>query len=659
MEKQQGIRPGTILEKHIHGPTAQSARAQARAALSANIAGTIGYLSVFTGASSIGDSIVYESAAKIGIGTTDPGAQLHVYGRGLFCAFALDCGAAAGKILWAIDSFGNALWSDPPTGGGTIDGIGTTNKVAKWSDSDTLTDSLITDTGTAVTIGGGSSGLFNVQRNHATAAAIYGENQNATLTGVGVYGLSANASGAGVEGLSTGATGYGVKGSGNLGVYGSTTTGTGTTGTATSGTGVYGVATTGRAGHFYRNSTGTTEAVLAAEQANSGDAENAFEATNAGSSTGAGAIRAITTGGGVALYGESTTHAAGFVYRAGSAPTSPLLRIWEDHASANQSAVDIRQDGLGDIINGNNAGVERFTVGVSGNTEVTAVAGVTALKVYTPDTSGTEACLHLQQDQSWPIIYIDGGSGTAGHGAQFITRRSRGTIASPGAVVSGDQLGAFMWRGYANSAFQQRAGMIVYVDGTVSGSTVPTRIEFHTGTSALTEAMRIDSAQNIGVGTAATAGARVHAKIGSATLPAMIADQTSTGAIQEWKDNGTTVASVLDGGTFYTNGCGVRLSARTISANDTGLVTDHVIFWASSTATGNRTYTLPPPTAGRELIFIDSQNNATARTLTLGRNAAEQIDGAGANKVVLNLNGESVFVYSDGTNWFTQVSVRA
>jgi hypothetical protein len=657
MEKQQAIRPGTILPKHIHGPDAQSARDQARAALAANIAGTIGYLSVFTGASSIGDSIVYESAAKIGIGTTSPDAQLHVYGRGLFCAFALDCGAAAGKILWAIDAAGNALWSDPPTGG-AIDGAGTTNKVAKWSDADTLTDSLITDSGTAVTIGGGSSGLFNVQRNHATAAAIYGENQNATLTGVGVYGLSANASGAGVEGLSTGATGTGVKGSGNLGVYGTTTTGTGVTGAATSGTGVYGVATTGRAGHMYRNNAAATDPVLEVEQVEPGNAENALEARNAGTSTAAGAVRAVAAGG-IGLYGASDTNTALYGYRNNSAPTAPLLKLWEDHPSANQTALDIRQDGLGDLINANQAGTERFTVAAGGNTEVTAVAGVTALKIYTPDTSGTEACLHLQQDQSWPIIYIDGGSPTAGHGAQFITRRSRGTIASPGAVVSGDQLGAFMWRGYANSAFQQRAGMIVYVDGTVSGSTVPTRIEFHTGTSALTEAMRIDSAQNLGVGTVATAGARVHAKIGSATLPAMIADQTSTGAIQEWKDNGTTVASMLDGGTFYTNGCGVRLSARTISANDTGLVTDHVIFWASSTATGNRTYTLPPPTAGRELIFIDSQNNATARTLTIARNAAESIDGVAANKAILNLNGETVHVYSDGTNWFTEVSVRA
>jgi hypothetical protein len=48
----------------------------------------------------------------------------------------------------------NGWQPETPSGGGTIDGSGTANYVAKWSDSDTLTDSLIQDDGTTVSVGG-------------------------------------------------------------------------------------------------------------------------------------------------------------------------------------------------------------------------------------------------------------------------------------------------------------------------------------------------------------------------------------------------------------------------------------------------------------------------------------------------------------------------
>lgn len=45
---------------------------------------------------------------------------------------------------------------------GVLGGSGTANKIAKWSDSDTLTDSIITDNGTTITLpsGGGVSEFF-------------------------------------------------------------------------------------------------------------------------------------------------------------------------------------------------------------------------------------------------------------------------------------------------------------------------------------------------------------------------------------------------------------------------------------------------------------------------------------------------------------------
>lgn len=48
---------------------------------------------------------------------------------------------------------GDGSWATPEGGGGAIDGSGTTNYVAKWSDTDTLADSSIFDNATSVGIG--------------------------------------------------------------------------------------------------------------------------------------------------------------------------------------------------------------------------------------------------------------------------------------------------------------------------------------------------------------------------------------------------------------------------------------------------------------------------------------------------------------------------
>ena len=59
-----------------------------------------------------------------------------------------------------------------PTGGGTIDGSGTANKITKWSDSNTITDSIMNDTGTAIEVNGvmklDSGGILQFGANTST-----------------------------------------------------------------------------------------------------------------------------------------------------------------------------------------------------------------------------------------------------------------------------------------------------------------------------------------------------------------------------------------------------------------------------------------------------------------------------------------------------------
>ena len=82
---------------------------------------------------------------------------------------------------------------------------------------------------------------------------------------------------------------------------------------------------------------------------------------------------------------------------------------------------------------------------------------------------------------------------------------------------------------------------------------------------------------------------------------------------------------------------------------DTGSTTaDYVIFM-----TGNAfTITLPAPTAGRELVFIDSAGNANTQNKTIAPNAAETINGA--SSYVITLARASITLISDGTNWFVK-----
>ena len=84
------------------------------------------------------------NSGNVGIGNYDPQAQLDVTGKLL---------ATSGAFTESLTISGVSVATGVGGGGGTIDGAGTTNYVPKWSDSDTLTDSMFWDNGTNAEIG--------------------------------------------------------------------------------------------------------------------------------------------------------------------------------------------------------------------------------------------------------------------------------------------------------------------------------------------------------------------------------------------------------------------------------------------------------------------------------------------------------------------------
>jgi hypothetical protein len=114
-------------------------------------------------------------------------------------------------------------------------------------------------------------------------------------------------------------------------------------------------------------------------------------------------------------------------------------------------------------------------------------------------------------------------------GARLHYRKSRGTVAAPTIITTGDLLGRMRFSGYDGANFLQMGGLDVVSTGTVAATRIPTYITFSTATDAapsvLTEALRINSDQTLLLSAASAVSA-----------PAL----KSTGT---WYAAGTTVTS--------------------------------------------------------------------------------------------------------------------
>jgi hypothetical protein len=99
------------------------------------------------------DVDLYVPNGKVGIGTTNPSQQLHVSGNARVTGAYYDSNNSAGTSGQVLSSTATGTdWVSLSEISG-VDGTGTTNYVAKWSDTDTITNSVIYDNGTNVGIG--------------------------------------------------------------------------------------------------------------------------------------------------------------------------------------------------------------------------------------------------------------------------------------------------------------------------------------------------------------------------------------------------------------------------------------------------------------------------------------------------------------------------
>ena len=153
--------------------------------------------------------------------------------------------------------------------------------------------------------------------------------------------------------------------------------------------------------------------------------------------------------------------------------------------------------------------------------------------------------------------------------------KSRGsTVGAPSAVVSGDGLGRYSAFGYDGTDYVMAAEIRAEVDGTVGTNDMPGRWIFATtkdGASSVTEAMRIDNQQRIGIGSVDTrAMFNIGSHTGTATglayqrIGGTIPSSATSYLIGYW--NETTTPS---GVATYAEVAGFKHQPATIGANST------------------------------------------------------------------------------------------
>jgi hypothetical protein len=222
--------------------------------------GTAGYLPVFSGASTIADSVVQQKSGAVGIGTAPATAKLTVAnsagdamnagssstsGAGVQAQATAATGTTYGVFGRSASSTGTGVAGQATSTSGITTGVvGISNSTSGAGVS-----------GTATATTGSTYGVYANDAS-STGYAVYGTNTATSGAAVGLYGTSASTTGFAVDGANTATSGQ------NAGVYGTTaspggagvwannsaTTGYGyglyaASNAATRGVGIYGTAT--------------------------------------------------------------------------------------------------------------------------------------------------------------------------------------------------------------------------------------------------------------------------------------------------------------------------------------------------------------------------------------------------------------------------------
>jgi hypothetical protein len=217
----------------------------------------------------------------------------------------------------------------------------------------------------------------------------------------------------------------------------------------------------------------------------------------------------------------------------GNITTAPMIFT----GTNTNPAIRITQTGTGNALlveDAANPDTTPFVIDASGY----VISGYTsALTTRQYANSGTATTPRIQshgitQNDS-AIAATSWASSTSLPPVLILSKSKSGATGTHTAVISNDDLGAIAFTGSDGTNFVTSSVILAEADGAVSANTVPGRISFQTmNTGVLTEAMRITSGSNVGVGTTAPAN-RLHVNVAAGanngiSYPLRVETQTTT-----------------------------------------------------------------------------------------------------------------------------------
>ena len=235
------------------------------------------------------------------------------------------------------------------------------------------------------------------------------------------------------------------------------------------------------------------------------------------------------------------------VFKTGNATTAMTINtsgtlILQGSASGNQlqfvtSSVERSRIGINGTsleFHVNETSTPRMVIDSSGNVGIGTSSPGASLSVY----NATTASMLLQGDST--TQYSIGRFSSDTTGPIISTRKYRGSVASPSAVISGDSSGTVNFAVFGGTNLRNIANIIGSVDTYTSDTDITGILRFGTspsGAATPTERMRIDSSGNVGIGTSSPAYELDVYKATSAVdyiAGRFVSDAAVTGQSQTW-----------------------------------------------------------------------------------------------------------------------------
>lgn len=256
-------------------------------------------------------------------------------------------------------------------------------------------------------------------------------------------------------------------------------------------------------------------------------------------------------------------------------------------ANSASAALTVTQTGAGNaFVVEDSASTDStpFVIDASGNvviggvTAATSITGTAKIQLHGAGESASALSLQNYQASSSYFPSIE------------FAKSKNSTDGSHTVVASGDILGRFYFTGSDGAAFIRAAQIEVAVDGTPGTNDMPGRLVFSTtadGASSPTEAMRIDSKQNVGIGGAAATGLLLQisktatgATFSDAVNVSSPAASDVTGGFRAFQSRATTAAAAFTLSNLY------HYYANPTAFGAGSTVTNQFGYFAESTLTG-------------------------------------------------------------------------